>query len=204
MSAEKQFVIKGGSTVSSTGSACQCFSGKTFEAGSCRELLKKNTALFPDLNMEKKTMRSGAVSLRSICAAMLAFDDAGIRDGLASSAVIGIGEEGSVFGNLLYWNDYVQNGRNDGQAKLFVGTLASTPICEIAIVFNIHGAVYYLDPKAGTDSFRNETASLLSLGYETILLLHNCRDMSMAAVVKTGTGIPASEIELSRLWGIPL
>lgn len=76
--------------------------------------------------------------------------------------ILGCGNEGSFTENLLYFNDYIEHGRDGGRGQLFVGTLPSTPLCEAAIALNLHGPAFYLDPGADSEQLREEVELLFA------------------------------------------
>lgn len=59
------------------------------------------------------------------------------------TAILGYGTEGSHTGNRIYWQDYAENGKVSGKGHLFVGTLSSTPLCQLALILGCHAPVYY-------------------------------------------------------------
>ncbi len=62
----------------------------------------------------------------------------------AATTLIGTGGDGVRFSNPSYWQDYVTHGSRRGRGTLFVDTLASIPLCEVAIALQFHGAAGYL------------------------------------------------------------
>lgn len=121
-----------------------------------------------------KFKRAGERSKMAVIAAILAAADAGMTPLSGKTAVIGAGRDGSHQGNLLYWEDYVQNGRSGGRGHLFVGTLPSTPPGETAIALNLHGPSYYIDTLGDPSRIALEIESLFDdPELEAVLLLLN-------------------------------
>ena len=58
--------------------------------------------------------------------------------------LLGTGGDGVRFSNPAYWQDYVSHGSRRGRGTLFVDTLASIPLCEVAIALQLHGPAGYL------------------------------------------------------------
>ena len=58
--------------------------------------------------------------------------------------IIGSGGDGTRYSNPAYWQDYITHGSRRGRGTLFVDTLASIPLCEVAIALQLHGAAGYL------------------------------------------------------------
>lgn len=119
-----------------------------------------------------KFKRAGERSKTAIIASILAAADAGMTPLPGKTAVIGAGRDGSHQENLLYWTDYVENGKSGGRGHLFVGTLPSTPPCETAIALNAHGPAYYIDTLGDGTRIAGEISSLFDeAGLEAVLLL---------------------------------
>lgn len=101
------------------------------------------------LKKYEKFFRIGEQSAITIAMALLAFNQARLDDEVDfdMTAVLGYGEDGSHHNNLTYWHDYVNNGKISAQGHLFVGTLASTPLCQLALTLGCHAPVYYISPQ---------------------------------------------------------
>ncbi|OQA85813.1 MAG: hypothetical protein BWY31_01713 [Lentisphaerae bacterium ADurb.Bin242] len=128
-----------------------------------------------------KFKRAGERSKAAILASILAAAEAGMSPLSGKTAVVGAGRDGSHPENLLYWTDYVQNGRSGGRGHLFVGTLPSTPPCETAIALNVHGPSCYIDTLGDGTRIALEIDSLFDdPELETVLLLL-CDGMSTDA-----------------------
>lgn len=92
---------------------------------------------------------------------------------LSRTAVLDCGREGCHQENLLYYRDYLENGRHLGRGHLFVGTLPSTPLCEAAISLGLNGPAYYMDPLDRNELLWNEIEFLLEEDEnERVLLFH--------------------------------
>lgn len=106
--------------------------------------------------------RSDQKSRAYIVTTLLAFYDAGIRKtGYSNVAILDCGREGCHHENLLYFHDYLENGRLLGRGHLFVGTLPSTPLSEAAISLRLNGPAYYIDTLGEYDIAYSEIESLL-------------------------------------------
>ena len=67
--------------------------------------------------------------------------------------VIGCDGDGVRHSNPAYWKDYIDHGRRRGRGTLFVDTLASIPLCEVAIALQLHGPAGYLQGKSLDELF---------------------------------------------------
>ena len=67
--------------------------------------------------------------------------------------VIGFWGDGVRHSNPAYWKDYIDHGRRRGRGTLFVDTLASIPLCEVAIALQLHGPAGYLQGKSLDELF---------------------------------------------------
>ncbi|MBR4124914.1 MAG: hypothetical protein IKR13_01805 [Victivallales bacterium] len=67
--------------------------------------------------------------------------------------IIGFGGDGVRHSNPAYWKDYIDHGRRRGRGTLFVDTLASIPLCEVAIALQLHGPAGYLQGKSQDELF---------------------------------------------------
>ena len=115
-----------------------------------------NTAV--DVKKAEKFFRIGEQSAITIAMALLILRQSGMPQisDFSTTAIIGYGKDGSHHGNLTYWNDYVDNGKQAGSGHLFVGTLASTPLCQLALTMGCHAPVYYFSADRGSLALRSE------------------------------------------------
>ncbi len=157
---------------------------------SMERLLAEISPLIP--NAEKVLDRPGRMGLRTklvLAAAAFAVRECGfaLPD---SCAVLGFGVQGSREEDRIYWNDYCVNGRVSGRGHLFVGTLATTPLCQVSMAFGLHGEVCYQEASAA--ELAEECGVILSSGRtETLLLLGTDFPRVCAAVVRNAeSGTP--------------
>ena len=68
------------------------------------------------------------------------------------TGVIGWNGDGCTAENLRFWQDYIQNGRQNGRGGLFVATLPTIPYCEAAITLGCKGSAAYFRTKASTSA----------------------------------------------------
>jgi len=68
-------------------------------------------------------------------------------------SIFGIGGVGCRIENANYWRDYAQNGHVMGRSSLFVSTLNSTPLCEMAITLGAQGSIRYVDNSSEVENF---------------------------------------------------
>ena len=115
--------------------------------------------------------RSGARSVQAILLFAGAFHDAGgACADPEGTAVLSWGRTGSHPENLRYWHDYLAAGRTDGRGRFFVGTLATTPVCDAAIVCGLRGGILYLDTFGAQAPLREEIGDLFDAGARAVLL----------------------------------
>ena len=114
-----------------------------------KELLQRTGV---KLRKSEKFFRIGKQSAMTISAALLVLEQLGVHGQIDfdTTAILGYGNAGSHHGNLAYWQDYTANGKAAAQGHLFVGTLASTPLCQLALTLGCHAPVYYVSSAAGT------------------------------------------------------
>ena len=106
----------------------------------------------------EKFFRIGEQSALTIVMALLAIQQTELSNlsEFDKTAILGYGNDGSHQGNLTYWNDFAGNGKISAQGHLFVGTLASTPLCQLSLILGCHAPVYYVSPSAGRASLAAE------------------------------------------------
>lgn len=92
-----------------------------------------------------ENFRRGDDKTRSyILNALCAHRDAGL-DACPETAALDFGREGCHEQNVRYYRDFLEHGKHRGQGHLFVGTLPTTPICEVAIALKLYGGIYYFN-----------------------------------------------------------
>lgn len=124
------------------------------------------------------------------------------RSSLSRTAVLDCGREGCHQENLLYYRDYLENGRHLGRGHLFVGTLPSTPLCEAAISLGLNGPAYYMDPLDRNELLWDEIEFLLEEDEnERVLLFHFIGGILYAfCFTKGSTLLEDPELPPSRLF----
>lgn len=120
------------------------------------DLLKQLRALdgIPEANY-MDFRRGGEKVKQAILGSIAALFDAGTAPA-DTITILGCGSEGSFTENLLYFNDYIEHGRDGGRGQLFVGTLPTTPLCEVAIALNMHGPAFHIDPGSDREQLGEE------------------------------------------------
>ena len=131
-----------------------------------------------------------------ISACALALRDSGVSWGNGEKSNIGLlgsNSSGCVAANRTYFKDYLEGGRALARANLFVYTLPSSPLAEVAIHFGLQGPVLYI----GFSGSRNEQllvlmdtgAGLLHEGaVDGTLVVVNDERSALAVFVGSGTG----------------
>lgn len=158
-----------------------------------KETLKNTTV---KIQKSEKFFRIGEQSAITILMAILALEQCSFRNEISfdSTAILGFGSKGSHQGNLDYWNDYADNGKQGAQGHLFVGTLASTPLCQLALTLGCHAPVYYVSQESGYESIENELEFLSGECKDLFLVKLDtdiCKCMLLHADKK---GLPAEKI----------
>ena len=135
------------------------------------DLLKQLRALdgVPEANY-MDFRRGGEKVKQAILGSIAALYDANLKPA-DTIPLLGCGREGCFAENLLYFNDYIEHGRDGGRGQLFVGTLPTTPLCEAAIALNMHGPAFYIDPGSDREQLREEVELLFADSSVTDVLL---------------------------------
>ena len=155
-----------------------------------KEMLK-NTQV--PLQKSEKFFRIGEQAAVLISMALAVLETAGDKN-FDKTAILGIGNEGSHYGNLKYWEDYVVNGRTEAQGHLFVGTLASSPLCQLALTLGCHGPVFYVSP-AGEGSLPPDELAFFHEQCETLFLAESEVDSCCCMLLRSSSeGMGAEEV----------
>lgn len=96
--------------------------------------------------LSKRVKNAGkfdAATRQAFCAAALALHDAGFNGNGENTALIGTGAAECTQANQNYFNDYAAHGRQLARANLFIYTLPTSPLAEIAIHFKLAGPLFY-------------------------------------------------------------
>lgn len=119
--------------------------------------------LYPSLKAEgvfaervKNFGRFDVPTRRAFCAAALALHDADFVVTESPVGLIGGGTEECTFANQKYFLDYAEHGRKLARANLFIYTLPTSPLAEIAICFKLDGPLFF------TSSLSNSSAHLMN------------------------------------------
>jgi len=110
-----------------------------------RKILAESTSKFGRFNRSTQ---------QAFCAAALALHDADfppstpLRTGQTSKdwkhvGLIGTGQDECTPANQAYFADYAENGRRMARANLFIYTLPTSSLAEIAIHFKLDGPLFY-------------------------------------------------------------
>ena len=120
---------------------------------------------------------------KGFCSAALALHDANSSKDWKNVALIGTGEEESTQANQTYFEDYAGHGRKLARANLFIYTLPTSPLAEIAIHFKLDGPLFYTSehifPAAQRLLSTGETSHVLAVWSEnnfTVSLLLNAEE----------------------------
>lgn len=91
--------------------------------------------------------RFNEIARKTCCVAALALYDAGIAYSDERSqdiGIIGTNKLGALCSNILYFKDYVENGRTLTRGNLFIYTLPTSPLAEASIHFGCQGPLLHV------------------------------------------------------------
>ena len=114
----------------------------------------------------KNFSRFDTISKTTCFCAALALKDAGISYSAGQKKDIGVfgaNESGCLESNINYFKDYIESGRILARGNLFIYTLPSIPLAEVAIHFGLSGPLLHISFNDGKNS------SLLSFAGQNIL-----------------------------------
>ncbi len=114
-----------------------------------------------DGNLEKAG-RFDPPTRRAFCAAALALHDAGFSNDGQQAGLIGTGSRECAAANFSYFSDYAGYGRKLARANLFIYTLPTSPLAEIAIHFKLGGPLFF------TSSLSSPCAHLMNRAHGLI------------------------------------
>lgn len=154
--------------------------------------------------------RLDADSKAAAYAVALTLTDAGIKYPLMPETVAGMAggsSEGCLTADVLYFRDYLDEGRTLGRGNYFIYTLPTSPLAECAIHFGLAGPVLYT---AGSNGYGGGIALALSTALSAIedgqagLMLaggvSGAEAMFMAVGKSDGPGIRPGEM-IAKLEG---
>jgi hypothetical protein len=126
--------------------------------------------------------RFDQVSLTTYAAALWACADAGLpfAQGKRRAGIIGFNQQGAMDSNQAFFADYVNAGRNSARSNLFVYTLPTTPLAEVALFCGFTGPVWYMYQSFGGMGRVIEEAALCVLQDDVELMLAICADSQEA------------------------
>ena len=152
------------------------------------------------INKPEKFFRIGEQCAVVVAIALLVLKNSDLSDieDFDQTAVLGYGDEGSHNGNLIYWNDYADNGHLAAQGHLFVGTLASTPLTQLALVLGSHAPVYYVSAASEKSSLASEI-DFLEDQCQTLFLIESKVDYCRCLFLKSDPAGISSEKIISFL-----
>lgn len=112
---------------------------------------------------EKKARWFCGLSQNYCLAAALALDDAGLTQlERENTGVISLSSEGSLRQNTDYFKDFIDSGRKAAHGNLFVRTLPTTPLAQIAMAFGLKGPIVHISNSSPDFNQLIEQAAALS------------------------------------------
>jgi len=110
---------------------------------------------------------------QAFCAAALALHDADFSNDWKNVGLIGTGQEECTPANQAYFEDYAENGRRMARANLFIYTLPTSPLAEIAIHFKLDGPLFFSAAvsAAGSHLMKSAAGLLTENGTSQVLAL---------------------------------
>jgi len=113
-------------------------------------------------------------SKMACCAGALALCDAGIlysEHRKQNIGIIGTNIAGSLPSDVYYFKDYVESGRKLARGSIFIYTLPSSPLAEMAISFRFQGPLVYMTFPQKQISSLLRCAERMILRQETSMML---------------------------------
>lgn len=175
--------------------------------GAVKKQIQKNDieGLYPSLKEDgilgervKNFGRFDTQTRRAFCAAALALHDADFNaSGVINSrdwktiALIGTGCEESTQANQTYFSDYVDHGRKLARANLFIYTLSTSPLAEIAIHFKLDGPLFYTSDRL----FHTANGLLTDGDASHVLALWSEKDFTATLLLNTDEGFDLEEFQ---------
>ena len=161
--------------------------------GTVQKQIQKNynEDLYPSLKEDgilgervKNFGRFDTQTRRAFCAAALALHDADFSKDWKNVGVIGTGTDECTQANQTYFEDYAGHGRKLARANLFIYTLPTSSLAEIAIHFKLDGPLFYTSEHIFPAAQR-----LLSTGETShVLALWSKKDFTAALLLNTEDG----------------
>jgi hypothetical protein len=161
--------------------------GKDYE-GELRQALKADGVLTERI---KNAGKFDLSTNRAFCAAALALHDANVSNDWKTVALIGTGTEECTQANQAYFEDYTGHGRQLARANLFIYTLPTSPLAEIAIHFKLDGPLYYFGAMSNSPgALLRRISGLLDSGdADAVLTLWAEQDRTLALLWNKESGI---------------
>lgn len=125
---------------------------KENEYGNSKKSLKKFEQLNEELNLmknelfEKKVSNFGRFDISSRKACLLSkilISELNDFDRL-ETGIIGVGDCGSKYSDINYFNDFIEHNEESGRSNLFIYTLPTSPMAETSIYFKLEGPLLFL------------------------------------------------------------
>jgi hypothetical protein len=82
-------------------------------------------------------------------------------DDMENTALLLVDENGSFEANVDYYEDYLDSGEKLARGNLFIYTLATSPLAQLAIYLNVNGALQYLQSSSDNKSFARKQAKIM-------------------------------------------
>ncbi len=141
----------------------------------------------------KNAGKFDAATRRTFAAAALALHDAAFEGNGETTALIGAGSAECTQANQTFFRDYTVHGRQLARANLFIYTLPTSPLAEIAIHFNLGGPLFYTQSPAAPAAHLLAAAGrlLAANAAEQVLLVWSESDAAAALILaKEDGGLP--------------
>lgn len=135
--------------------------------------------------------RFDQVSLTTYAAALWACFDAGLPFAQEKRRVgiVGFNQQGALDSNQAFFTDYVNAGRNSARSNLFVYTLPTTPVAEVALFCGFTGPVWYMyQPFGGAGQLMEEAACVLKDDVDAVLVICADSQEALCFVMQNGKG----------------
>jgi len=130
-----------------------------------------------------------------LCSASIALKSAGWDSKAIEIGLLSAGSDGCAHANEEYFRDYVANGRTLGRGNLFIYTLPTSALGEVAIALSLTGPSIFLHDPTQPLACLNRTAEQIISDGEATGMLALWSDASAAVCLAIDRGQSPDSIE---------
>jgi 3-oxoacyl-(acyl-carrier-protein) synthase len=154
-------------------------------------LIGRNLKYFPRMTIEARSL---------LAAASLAMKSVG-WDAAARIGILSCGYDGWLIANQEYFRDYVAQGRSLGRANLFIYTLPTSAMSEVAIAMGLTGPTLHLQADAHPQQALIEQAMTMVQNGEADGMLCVWSEGTSAVCAAVGRG---RSVQGDFQWDLPV